>query len=88
MRFELNNYKPKDRCIHNYFLRKKTMQPCAQTIRRVFKVYIYIHVYKGKCLQFSAGDDGVPRRNGLEPVSQKKRISSINTSKIFQYLHK
>ena len=68
------------------------MQPCAQTIRRVFKVYIYIyiyiHVYKSKCLQFSARYDGVPRRNGLEPVKvRKKRISSINTCNIFQCLH-
>ena len=55
------------------------MQPCAQTIRRVFKVYIYMHVYKGKCLQFSAGDDGVPRQNGLEPVKVTKKELAIST---------
>ena len=55
------------------------MQPCAQTIRRVFKVYIYMHVYKGKCLQFSAGDDGVPRRNGLEPVKVRKKELAVST---------
>ena len=30
---------------------------------------------EGRYIQFSAGDDGVPRRNGLEPVSQKKELA-------------
>ena len=40
---------------------------------------IYIHVYKGKCLQFSAGDDCVPRRNGLEPEKVRKKESAVST---------
>ena len=50
----------------------------------MFKVYIYVHVYKGKCLQFSAGDDGVPRRNGLEPVKVRKKELAVST--LAQYI--
>jgi len=47
------------------------------------------HKWKvNKYIQFSTGDDGVPRQNGLEPVKVRKRISSINTCNIFQCLHK
>ena len=28
---------------------------------------------QGKYIHFSAGVDGVPRRNGMEPLSQKKK---------------
>jgi len=38
---------------------------------------------EGKYIQFSTGDDGVPRRNGLESVKvRKKKFSSINTCNI------
>ena len=30
---------------------------------------------ESRYIQFSAGDDGVPRQNGLEPVSQKKELA-------------
>ena len=37
---------------------------------------------EGKYIQFSAGDDGVPRRNGLEHVRQKKE-SAVSTLAIY-----
>ena len=43
-------------------------------LRRVFKV-IYIY----KCLQFSVGDDGVPRQNGLEHVKVRKKELEVST---------
>ena len=37
------------------------------------------HKWKvNKYIQFSTGDDGVPRQNGLKPVSQKKE-SAVST---------
>ena len=53
-----------------YFLRKKL---CNQQLGGCLKWYIYIHVYIGKCIQFSTGDGGVPRRNGLEHVKVRKK---------------
>jgi len=35
---------------------------------------------EGRYLQFSAGDDGVPRRNGPEPLK-------INTSNVLVYIN-
>ena len=37
---------------------------------------------EGKYIQFSTGDDSVSHQNGLEPVTVRKRISSINTCNI------
>jgi len=34
---------------------------------------------QGKYIQFSAGDDGVPRRNVLEPVKVRKKESAVST---------
>ena len=33
---------------------------------------------EGKYIQFSTGDDGVPRRNGLEPVKLWKKESAVS----------
>jgi len=30
-------------------------------------------------IQFSAGDDGVPRRNGVEPVKVRKKELAVST---------
>ena len=34
---------------------------------------------EGKYIQFSTGDDGVPRQNGLEPVKVRKKESAVST---------
>ena len=34
---------------------------------------------EGTYIQFSAGDDGVPRRNGLEPVKVRKKELAVST---------
>ena len=34
---------------------------------------------EGRYIQFSAGDDGVTRRNGLEPVKVTKTESAVST---------
>ena len=40
---------------------------------------------EGKYIQFSTGDDGVPRQNGLEPVKVKKKNQQYQ---YLQHMHK
>ena len=38
---------------------------------------------EGRYIQFSAGDDGVPRRNELEPVKVTNKESTVSTLGIY-----
>ena len=42
---------------------------------------------EGRYLQFSAGDDGVPRRNGMEPVKVRKKESAVSTLATYFYVY-
>ena len=47
------------------------------------------HKWKvNKYIQFSAGDDGVPRRNGLDPVVKvRKKESAVSTLATYFNVH-